>query len=1321
MKRNTITSLVLLLLALLVTVPSQASYMFKHYGVESGLSQSTVYTILQDRTGFIWVGTKYGLNRFDGTMFKVYHADGNSFSLGSEVITQLYEDSNGNIWVGTDIGVWIYDPIADSFSRFDAKTTDGLAVNNKINAIVGNGDMIYVSSQEQVLFVYNMQTKKLINHRLKGLPNIEGLAVTSDGRIWMGLWGSGLYYADANLRKIFPFTLSDGTRPLEHDIVSTIVELSPGRLFVGSAHHGLVEIDTQHNALSEIVSNYNGKDIFVRQLIRKGDEIWAATEMGLYIYDVKTFSLQHFMYNPANPFSLSDNPLYSLFQDREGGMWIGSYFGGINYLPDTSRFFERFVPQDASGKALPGRRVSSMVQDKKGNVWVATEDAGLSCLNPVTGEFERIAESAAFPNVHGLLVDGDRLWVGTFSYGLKIMDVNSHCVIKSYTQGFKPGDLQDNSIFGIDKSPNGEIYLATVRGLCRYDGKTDGFIYIKEVPRILINDVRIDAYGNIWAVTQTDGVYAYVKSQHRWCHFAKGKRSRISSNIVLAAYEDSEHRMWFPTHDGGVCRYNPLKRDIEPFVIGNNHLESTVFQVVEDHQGMFWFTTYSGLLCYNPSSKMLRSFSNASLMMDNQFNMLSSLVADDGSIYLGSLCGLLRFMPSQLCKVRNLPKLVATQLSIGNEMVNNYSVNTPLVRNIVFTREISLAHSQNSFSLHVVPLDYSNTQGVEMEYKLVGYDNEWQPMRSDRIIAYSNMPTGKYKLCVRIKDEGGRWGKDQYELAVTVRPHFLLSIWAMLVYLLIACVMIWQLVKMLRKKTELKRKKAMEKFEHEKEQELYESKIHFFTNVAHEIRTPLTLIKAPLENIIRHDKVDNQEVKEDLDIMYQNTNRLNDLINQLLDFRKAERDGLKLNFELCDIAKLVGDVYDRFRSVMRERNVASSMSVLCTNIQACVDHEVVTKIVSNLIKNAVKYCASTVQVILDVEGDNFVLTVKNDGNVIPFGMRDKIFQPFFRMENVESKTSSSTTGTGIGLAMAKSLAELHGGTVTMCNDDTMNVFRLTLPIKQDIAVALDKSEDMSSRMNIDVNTDPTKPTLLLVEDHVQMRDYEKLRLQKDYNILTAGDGEEALQVLAANQVNLIVSDIMMEPMNGLELLSRVKHDSNYSFIPVVLLTAVTSDSAKLDSMENGADAYIVKPFSMDYLVETVAKILRQRDEAKRAYVQSPFVGTDTVSISTTDTEFLNRLKEAVTKNLDNSDFNVDQLAAELNMSRTSLNRKIRGTLDISPNNYIRLERLKTAATLLKDGKSKVNEVCYRVGFTSPSYFTKCFYQQFGLLPKEFNK
>lgn len=1070
--------------------------------------------------------------------------------------------------------------------------------------------------------------------------------------------------------------------------------------------------------MTELVTKYNGNNIFVRKLVRKGDEIWAATEIGLYVYDVKTHGMQHFMYNPANPFSLSDNPLYCIYQDREGGMWIGSYFGGVNYLPDTSQLFERYVPQDASGKAICGRRVREIVQDVTGNIWIGTEDAGLACLNPVSGEFERVDESSFFPNVHGLMADGNILWVGSFSYGLHLIDIRSKRVVKSFVAGHKPGELRDNSIFGISKSPDGTVFLATVRGLCYYNPSKGTFNYVKEVPDILINQVKFDSHGNLWAATQSNGVYLYRRSEHRWHHYAKGKSSRISSNTILAIYEDNEHHIWFPTQGGGVCRYNPSTDDVEPFFVGRNNIGSSVFEVVEDHQGLLWFTTYKGLVCLNPGTNMLRCYTNASLMMDNQFNNSSSLVADDGSIYLGSLSGLLRFMPSRLVKVRSLPKLVATQLSIGNEVVNNFTEDSPLRQNIVYAHELSLSHSQNSFSLNVVPLDYSNTLGVELEYMLEGYDNEWQPIRADHIIAYSNLPSGSYQLRVRMKDQGNQWSKDEYELKVTVRPHFLLSIWAKLLYFILIGIVGWMIWLRLQRRELRKREKAQEQFEHEKEQELYESKIHFFTNVAHEIRTPLTLIKAPLENIIDAGKVDNPEIKEDLDIMYQNTNRLSNLINQLLDFRKTERDGLKLNFEQCDIPKLVSDVYDRFRSVMRERGINSSMSTLCGSLHACVDHEAFTKVVSNLINNAVKYCASTVQVVLDSDAEHFTLVVKNDGNIIPVDMRQKIFLPFFRLETA-SKVAS-TTGTGIGLAMAKSLVELHDGSICMDEDATMNVFRLTFPIKQDDMLSL-SAETPTAAKDDNSQVDPTKPTLLLVEDNVQMRDYEELRLQKDYNILTAGDGEEALQILADNTVNLIVSDIMMEPMNGLTLLSRVKHDAGMSHIPVVLLTAVTSDSAKLEGMENGADAYIVKPFSMSYLSETVANLLRQREEIKKAYAQSPFVSSESVSISTTDTDFLKHLKDAVTRNIDNSDFNVDQLAAELNMSRTSLNRKIRGTLDISPNNYIRLERLKMAAQLLKEGRSKVNEVCYMVGFTSPSYFTKCFYQQFGLLPKEFNK
>ena len=1313
MLKTSIISLIIAALALLCPVQGRASYMFKHYGVESGLSQSTVYTIMQDRTGFIWIGTKSGLNRFDGTSFKTYRAGTDSHSLGSDFVTALYEDADGKIWVGTDMGVWIYDPMTDSFGRFDMRCGNGIQVSNNVNVITGSHGRIYIAANEQGVFCYDTRSHRLANYRLAGYSNVSGLAVDSSGRIWLGLFGDGLYSTDASFGRLEPFATADGSRPFASDIVSSILEHAGGQMFVGSDRHGVCRIDPRQHTYTPVADSYGGKNIFVRTLAQRQDEVWVGSEMGLFIYNVKTGSVNHLAYNPADPFSLSDNPIYSLFQDRDGGMWVGTYFGGVNYLPNTYPLFERFVPQGS----MHGRRVRELVQDAGGNIWIGTEDAGLSYMDPQTGEFGYIGESASFPNIHGLCLDGNRLWVGTFSFGLRLVDVATKRVVRSFVAGSRRGDLRDNTILSIAKSPDGTIYFGTIRGLCRYSEASGGFDYIASVPNVLINDVTFDSSGNMWVATQTNGIYLYRRATRRWTNMSAGNRSGLTSNKVLSVFEDSSGHIWITTQGGGVCRYDDAEGRMKHFTVGRNGIGSTVFQVVEDRQHTLWFTTYGGLVSYNPSKHSIRSYSNGSLMLDNQFNYSSSLLAADGRIYLGSLSGMLRFQPERLNRDRHLPPLVATQLNIGNEVANNFSPDSPLERNIVFTHSLSLSYSQNSFSLHVVPLDYSNALGLEIEYRLEGYDRDWQPMRSDHIIAYSNLPAGSYTLRVRMKDYHNQWGKDEYELDIEVRPHFLLSIWAKLLYLLLAGICIWQTVKYLNARSLQKRQKAIEKFEHEKEQELYESKIHFFTNVAHEIRTPLTLIKAPLENIISSGSIASAEVKEDLDIMAKNTNRLSDLINQLLDFRKTERDGLRLNYEYCNIERLVTSVYDRFRSVMRERGINSSISMQNGNLHAYVDQEVFTKIVSNLVNNAVKYCASRVVVLLGADDNHFTLVVKNDGNIIPRDMREKIFQPFFRLD---SAMHTTTTGTGIGLAMAKSLAELHGGTIAMDDDDTMNVFRLRLPLKQEAPIMLAAAETP-------VNGDETpckgdkKYTLLLVEDNVEMRDYERKHLMRDYNILTAGDGEEAMQVLADHTVHLIVSDIMMEPMDGMTLLKSVKQSASLSHIPVVLLTAVTSDSAKLEGMENGADAYIVKPFSVNYLAETVGNLLRQREEVKKAYAQSPFVSSESVSISTADTDFLRRLKEVVGRNIDNSDFNVDALASELNMSRTSLNRKIRGTLDISPNNYIRLERLKTAAQLLKEGSSKVNEVCYMVGFTSPSYFTKCFFQQFGLLPKDFNK
>ncbi len=1305
-------------LLLLVGMTGRGNILFRHIGVESGLSQSTVLAILQDRTGLMWIGTKSGLNRYDGTLFKWYYSYPDGHSLGSSYINALFEDSRGRIWVGTDCGVWIYNPLTDSFTRFDKRSADGEGITNMVNVIKGHGDKIYITANEQGVFCYDLRRNHLSHFRLKGHPNVAGMAIGDNGAVWLGLFGGGLYTTDHSFRTLTPFRTQDGRTPFAGNIVSAILPLGNGRYAIGTDRQGLSLIDAARHSFEPIVASVDGKELFVRNLILNHREIWAATEQGMVVYNLDTHAMQHFTYNATDPFSISDNPLYCLYKDREGGLWAGSYFGGLNYLPAIHPIFERFVPQ-GSGNGLHGRRVREMVMDKQGKIWIGTEDGGLNCIEPDNETFSYVEASNAFPNVHGLCVDGNELWVGTFAAGLKIIDTRTRQVIKSFKADGRPGSLHDNTIFSIARSPQGMMYLGTIRGLCTYNANTQTFVYDKAIPGVLINDVSFDSHGNLWLATQTNGVF--MRHNGRWTNF-RATQSGLTSNKALSIFEDSEGIIWVTTQGGGVCRFNFSTSRFKPLQQGALNSSSTFFRMEEDGDGVLWLSGYAGFVRYDPRSGDVRTYNNRTMLLDNQFNYNSSLIDKRGRIYFGSLSGIVRFSPAALKKEQRVPRLVATDLYIGNEHVDNFTKSTPLEQNIVFTRKLSLAYNQNAFRLHVVPLSYSRQNWGSLEYKLEGFDKGWQPMGADFFMTYANLPAGTYQLIVRMKDQNGKAYPGEYKLDIDVRPFFLFSFWAKLFYVVFLGVWVWLLMRYWNRRSETRRRQAMEAFETRKEQELYQSKIHFFTNVAHEIRTPLTLILGPLENILNTQKVKDNDVKDDLNIMYENTRRLTDLINQLLDFRKTEKDGLRLNFEYCNLTKLVTDVYNRFRSVMREKNINATLSLQGNNLHGYVDHEGFTKIVSNLVNNAVKYCLSYISVTLKTDDTQLFLTVVNDGNIIPLDLREKIFEPFFHIDTAEH----STSGTGIGLALARSLAELHNGHLCMGDEADMNVFVLTLPLVQEVPVRLGssvaedampvKSESLTMQQMQD------KPhTLLLVEDNVQMLEYEKRCLEKEYNIVTAANGEEALLQMERNNVSLVVTDVMMEPMDGMELCRRIKYNVDLSHIPVIILTAVTSERGKMEGMESGADAYIVKPFSMDFLSQTVQNLLRQREEIKKMYANSPFVSASSASISPADAEFLERLKAAVMRNIGNSDFNVDQLAAEMNMSRTSLNRKVRGTLDQSPNNYIRIERLKVAAEMLKSGDKKVNEVCYNVGFSSPSYFTKCFYEQFGILPKEFNK
>ena len=610
-------------------------------------------------------------------------------------------------------------------------------------------------------------------------------------------------------------------------------------------------------------------------------------------------------------------------------------------------------------------------------------------------------------------------------------------------------------------------------------------------------------------------------------------------------------------------------------------------------------------------------------------------------------------------------------------------------------------------------------------YKLEGFDTDWLTVGESPIVTYSNLRYGDYTFRVKVANSDGVWSDDEVILEVHILPPFYLSIWAYCVYALLIIGCSLYTVMYFKRRSNNKHRRQMEKFEQEKEREVYHAKIDFFTNVAHEIRTPLTLIKGPLENIILKKQVD-AETREDLNVMKQNTERLLNLTNQLLDFRKTESQGFRLNFAKCNVTEVLKETHVRFTSLAKQKGLEFTLQVPEKDFYAHVNREAFTKIISNLLNNGVKYAESYVHISLEVpeadDNNSFRIRTENDGVIIPNEMKEEIFKPFVRFN--EKEDGKVTTGTGIGLALSRSLAELHQGTLAMGEGEENNTFCLTLPIVQDMTITLtpepeagmDKVSEISAG---EVEKKDNRPTVLVVEDNPDMLAFVVRQLSKEYAVLTATNGEEALQVLDGNYVNLVVSDVVMPVMDGFELCKRIKSDLNYSHIPVILLTAKTNIQSKIEGMELGADAYLEKPFSVEYLQACASSLIQNREKLRKAFAQSPFVAANTMALTKADEDFIKKLNEVIQVNYSNPEFSMDDMADSLNMSRSNFYRKIKGVLDLSPNEYLRLERLKKAAQLLKEGENRVNEICYMVGFNSPSYFAKCFQKQFGVLPKDF--
>ena len=1304
-------------------------YYFQHLGLKNKLSQSSVLCITQDRNGFMWFGTKDGLNRYDGSNFRIFkHNHSNPHSLGNNNVNSLHENKDGKLWIGTDDGIYIYDPLTETFSKLTCKSQDSLCITQPIVQITTDTQKnIWIAVESQGVFLFDNDRQTLTHYAIPDAHLLSSICIDQQNAVWIGYNGKGLYYTDDHFQNFRLFQTQEGKKLFTDDQIFKIFPEQHNTLYTGSAKGGLKSINILTRTVTDLLPDSSQTEsIFVRNIYPIDKKtLWVATERGIYTYNKETREIQHLTYNPNDDYSLSDNAIYSLYKDAEGGIWIGSYFGGIDYYPTQYATFEKYYPIIGQN-SLSGKVVREFCEDEDGNLWIGTEDGGLNKFNPKTKEFSPCPLAGLHYNVHALSMDNHTLWIGTYSKGLYSLDLKTHRS-RHYLMGHAENTLNDNNIYSMCRTSAGQLYIGTTTGLNLYNHETNDFTRIHKMDGIFVFNILEDSKGNIWFATYNSGIFKYNPRNNSWKNYVStpGVPHGLPYNKVISIYEDSKQRLWFTMLGRGFCSFNQDTEEFTTYDSSQGLANDVIYKIVEANNDILWLTSNKGLIRFDLKTKTSNIYADNNGLLTNQFNYSSGIKSKNGTIYFGCINGFIAFKPESFTENTYFPPVAITDFLLFNKSADIGTKDSPLSQSVTYTREINLKYNQNSFAFRFAALCYAAPEENYLSYTLKGFDKEWYSTTKSSTASYTNLKPGDYTFCVKTAYAKGEWSNDIKSIHIHIAPPFWKSPWAYLLYFILSAAGIGYIFYRFRKQITDKQRRQLEILEAEKEKEIYHAKIDFFTNIAHEIRTPLTLIKGPLENILHKENIDRNTIRENLDVMERNTLRLLDLTNQLLDFRKTETKGFRLNFMDCNISQLIRDTYIRFNPAAQQNGLKFQTDLPEQDFNAPVDKEALTKILSNLFNNAVKYATSSIHVSLIPpcgmkEPGYFSIMVSNDGHPIPHDMQEKIFQPFVQIK--QTSGGQRTAGTGIGLPLARSLAELHKGKLYLKDREEI-CFCVELPVDQEKAIQLQKDSTISQTGNMQtvIRQHSTNICILVVEDDPEMQNFICAQLETVYCVIRASNGKEALQVLSEKTISLIVSDVMMPEMDGFELCHTLKTDIEHSHIPIILLTAKVTMQSKIEGIELGADDYIEKPFSTEYLLARIANLLSNQDKLRHAFTSSPFVNAKTIALSKADENFLDKLIEVIQKNISEPDFNVDILAEKMNMSRSSLHRKIKGIAQITPNEFIQLERLKMAAQLIQSGEYRINEVCYIVGFNSSSYFAKCFQKQFGVLPKDFCK
>lgn len=1333
-------------------------YTIKKLGLEKKLSNNYIIDIAEDKNGYIWFATEDGLNKLEGGVFSPFYKKdkGKSLNLtGNELNCLLDDPQKPILWIGTQragLNAFNYQTNEQIIFQHDPNDPHSIATNDVTDLAIAADGNLWITTYWRGIEYLNKETRKFTHYNQETVPDLPSNTIWTviddhKGSLYIGHAQHGMSILSIKDKKIKNFTYNkNDNKSLPSNNVQCIFKDNTGNIWVGTGRglalfnpntEEFIWLGEKNPSLSHLVYD-------IQQF--NENQLWVATELGgIAIIDLSktlfnTAEEIHVIQAGNNEYNLNNSTVRCLFQDSHQNIWAGTWGGGINFLSSDGALFKSFSYSPNSPESSLSTQIASAVCiDKQGLLWIGTDGGGINVLK----DGQRIAtyteESGHLSgnSVQTALCDQKgNLWFGIFNGGIMYYNMQT----KSFQQIF-PEKESTQDVRSLFEDNNGTIWVGTSNGVFQIDRESKKILQHMNAnaPDNLVRSVMKDKKGQIWVGSFGRGIFLYASNGKRLKEF--NTYLNFPSNTINQIFEDSKGCIWAATGEGLVQIENSSPWKYKVYQRNEGLANTFIWAIEEDENQNIWFSTNQGISCFVRNEGNIYNYDFRDNIPMASFTGRSVCKDKNGVMYFGSTNGLCYFTPSYILEKRQAPKAIIGKITVFEPLVSENSNETEI--SLINKESVRLKHLQNNFNISFSIQDYSLNERVEYAYMLKGLENSWYTVKDPNNVTFRNLPPGKYEFMIKTRIRNQEWSDEISSIEIIIAPPFWLSWWAKLLYLISGTALLFIGLWAYRRKLNLEYLYESEKKSHEQEQELNDERLRFYTNITHELRTPLTLILGPLEDLVKSNTLSSKDHHR-ISVIHQSAVRLLNLINQILDFRKTETQNKRLCVTKGNLTNTVYEVGLKYKELNSKPDIQILIEAEEENMFLFFDKEIITMILDNLISNALKYTdKGYIRIRAEWVTENGIryaqLSVEDTGYGIGKEALAHIFERYYQ-ESGEHQAS----GTGIGLALVKNLVKLHEGDIQVKSlPDIGTTFYLRLLAENTYPQALHgedihtekqdaKAEDSTMKLEAIEPDKNARPIILVVEDNADIRDYIADSFTNLYEVKTAANGKEGLQIATDCIPDIIVSDIMMPVMNGVVMCQKLKADIRTSHIPVILLTAKDSITDKEEGYQAGADSYLTKPFSASLLQSRISNLLTQRRllserfairpdkpekqsmEEKRAII--------TESMSKLDKEFLDKITNTITEGLaaaENIDITV--LSNVMCMSSSTLYRKVKALTGMSTNEYIRKIKMQLAEKYLLEGKYSISEIAFKVGINSNVYFRQCFKEEFGMSASDYLK